>query len=79
MMDVQARAWRAVQAIVAPLNEPATVAIVTHGDVIRCILLLLLGIPMDHIHRIEVAPGSLSEFTTENGHVVVRSMNQIFY
>lgn len=36
------------------------VAAVSHGDVIRGLLLHALGIPLDHIHRLEVAPASVS-------------------
>jgi broad specificity phosphatase PhoE len=37
-----------------------TVAAVSHGDVIRGVLLHCLGMPLDHIHRLEVAPASVS-------------------
>ena len=36
------------------------VAAVSHGDVIRGVLLHALGVPLDHIHRLEVAPASAS-------------------
>ena len=37
-----------------------TVAAVSHGDVIRGLLLHCLGMPLDDVHRLEVAPASVS-------------------
>jgi probable phosphoglycerate mutase len=36
------------------------VAAVSHGDVIRGMLLRCLGLPLDAVHRLEVAPASVS-------------------
>jgi len=36
------------------------VAAVSHGDVIRGLLLHALGVSLDHIHRLEIAPASVS-------------------
>jgi probable phosphoglycerate mutase len=36
------------------------VAAVSHGDVIRGVLLRCLGMPLDDVHRLEVAPASVS-------------------
>ncbi len=52
---------------------------VSHGDVIRCVLLLLLGVPLDHIHRLEIAPGSVSDIVIGEHDVLVKSMNQIVF
>ena len=37
-----------------------TVAAVSHGDVIRGVLLHCLGMPLHQVHRLEVAPASVS-------------------
>ncbi|MBV8866271.1 MAG: histidine phosphatase family protein [Acidobacteriaceae bacterium] len=79
MLEVQARAWRTIQAVSAKFNAGGAVALVSHGDVIRCVLLLVLGMPLDHIHRLEVAPGSVSEIAVGEHNFLVRSINQIFY
>jgi probable phosphoglycerate mutase len=61
MLDVQRRAiagllgWR-------ERCPDGAIAIVSHGDVIRAVLLYLLGMPVDYLHRIEVSPGSISVF-----------------
>lgn len=80
MMQVQTRAWRALQKIVERYRAQtdATIALISHGDVIRALLILLLGMPLDHIHRIEVAPSSVSEILLGTGHPRVSSMNQVF-
>ncbi len=79
MLQVQTRAWASLQKIVDRYRqEEATVAVVTHGDVVRALLLLLLGMPIDHIHRLEVAPASVSEVLLDSGHPRVLTVNQVF-
>lgn len=81
MLEVQARAWRSLENIVA-CNKDArgpSIAVVSHGDVIRSLLLLLLGVPTDHIHRIEIAPASVSEILLGGHEPVVWGINQLFY
>jgi broad specificity phosphatase PhoE len=41
-------------------HPDGVVAAVSHGDIIRGVLLRCLGMPLDQVHRIEVAPGSVS-------------------
>lgn len=81
MMQVQSRAWQAIEKLMqcdSPSGETA-IAVVTHGDVIRCLLLLLLGMSIDHIHRIEVAPASVSEVLLGPYGPVVGSVNERLY
>lgn len=80
MLQVQSRAWRAVERILERHQgaEDASVAIVTHGDVVRGLLLLLLGMPIDFINRLEVAPASVSEIQFQEGHPKVILVNQTF-
>ena len=79
MMEVQARAWRTLERTVRQFESGATIAMVTHGDVIRCLLVLVLGMSIDHIHRIEIAPGSVSEILVGEHEPLARRVNQIFY
>jgi broad specificity phosphatase PhoE len=79
MVQVQARAWQAIEHITDTYEAESTVALVTHGDVIRCILLLVLGASIDHIHRLEIAPGSVSELLFGEHGPVVKYLNQNFY
>lgn len=79
MMEVQARAWRALAKILQRYENrrEATVAAVSHGDVVRGLLLLMLGMAIDHIHRLEIAPASVSEVVLAPGEPRVVNVNQI--
>jgi probable phosphoglycerate mutase len=60
MGEAVTRAVRELRGLAARHPE-GTVAAVSHADVIRGILLETLGVPLDHIHRLEVvAPASVS-------------------
>jgi broad specificity phosphatase PhoE len=78
LLEVQARAWKSLEDIHAR-HQDETVAAITHGDVIRSLLLLLLGMPLDHILRLEVGPASVSEIALGRGEPLVRSINQILF
>jgi|SRR5690242_9756925 broad specificity phosphatase PhoE len=75
LMEVQARAWKSLESIQAR-HPQGTVAAVTHGDVVRSLLLLLLGMPLDHILRLEVAPASVSEIVLGGSEPLISSINQ---
>lgn len=81
MMEVQARAWGTLERVTQfqALSNNATIVAVTHGDVIRAVVLLLLGIPLDHIHRIEIAPASVSEVLLGSREPIVNRINEFFY
>lgn len=80
IMDVQSRAWSGIARLVERRQDAqdTAVAIVTHGDVIRALLLLVLGISIDHIHRIEAAPASVSEILIRRSDLRIRTMNETF-
>lgn len=59
-LEAQARAVAALLAR-ARATPDATVAAVTHGDVLKAVLGHALGVPLDLQHRIEVSPASVSE------------------
>ena len=60
-------------------------AIVSHGDVIRAMLLFALGMPIDFYHRLEILPARISivelsvepprvlQMNGDNASVIVRS------
>lgn len=59
MLEVQARAVSALEGF--PEHHPhETVIMVSHGDVIRGLLLYYAGSPIDAIHRFEIEPASVS-------------------
>jgi probable phosphomutase (TIGR03848 family) len=72
--EVQARCVASVERIKRQHGNE-TVALVSHGDPIRAILMFYLGMPLDYLHRVEVAPASLSELELWDEWIVVRSVN----
>ncbi len=56
--EVQTRAVAAVERLAS--RHKGNVAVASHADVIRAILVHYLGTPLDLIHRIDVAPASVS-------------------
>jgi len=59
MIEVQARVLRLVERLDV-VRAGQTVALVSHGDVIRAALAHWLGMPVDLLARIEISPASLS-------------------
>ena len=80
LTDVQTRSWQTCERTMRRFRSEAsaTVAFVSHGDVIRSLLLLLLGMPLDFIHRLEIAPASVSEVELGGGYPRVINVNQVF-
>ena len=79
MLEVQHRAWRSLDKIARERDHSGAVAVITHGDVIRGLLLLMLGMAIDRIHRLEIAPASVSEIYIGEHDPLIRHVNQIFY
>jgi len=59
MLNVQHRSVTALLEL-AGRYRSGTVAVVSHGDVIRALLLFALGMPIDFFHRLEVSPARIS-------------------
>jgi probable phosphomutase (TIGR03848 family) len=59
MLAVQARAVAALLALQQDAPD-GTIAVVSHGDVIRAALMHFLGIPIDFVHRLEISPARVS-------------------
>jgi len=74
MVDVQRRAMSALLNL-SREHPDGRVAVVSHGDVIRGVLLYVLGMPIDFIHRIEVSPASISIVAFEPGGPRVLQVN----
>lgn len=80
MTQVQVRAWNALQRAAARQTKPpdSTVAVVTHGDVVRGLLMLFLGMPLDHIHRLEISTASATEVILREAYPQVMATNLTF-
>jgi probable phosphoglycerate mutase len=74
---------RAVQqrivAAMIELNERhlhETIVLASHGDVIRCVLLFALGMPLDFYNRIEIGQGSISTIQIHPGGIRVLTLSE---
>lgn len=74
MREIQQRAVEALFDISEALNDGAA-AIVSHGDVIRSVLVFALGMPLDFFGRIEVGLGSISTIRIDRGGIRVIALN----
>jgi probable phosphoglycerate mutase len=72
---------RAVDAIrdIARVHDGQTVAIVTHGDVIRGVVAHYLGLPLDRVISFDVDPASVSRIEVGAQGGRVRSVNERLY
>lgn len=78
LMEAQARAWARLDTLRKRFDN-AVVAIVSHGDIVKALLLLLLGMPLDYVARFEVEPASVSELMLGDGEPVVQRINQVVW
>ncbi|MBV9248083.1 MAG: histidine phosphatase family protein [Acetobacteraceae bacterium] len=74
MLAAQARAIATVQRICEQLPGGVMV-MVSHADIIKAILLHILGMPLDMMRRLEIAPASRSVVFFTGGDCVVRAIN----
>jgi broad specificity phosphatase PhoE len=75
MLETQSRSVAAVLSL-RDRHEADTVALVTHGDVIKSILCYFLGMPLDFHVRLEIAPASVSELQLGGDWVKVQRVNE---
>jgi len=75
MRELQTRATAHLGAMAAAEPE-GCIAIVSHAEVIRAIIMDALKLPLAAFHRIEVAPGSISTVAIENGNAAIVAVNQ---
>jgi broad specificity phosphatase PhoE len=61
---------------VAAAAPEGRVAMVSHAEVIRAIVMNVLRMPLDEFHRVEIVPGSVSTVAIEGGDATIVSLNQ---
>ena len=59
MMQAQLRVVKGMQRLAA-LHKNETIAVVSHGDIIKSAVAYYAGIPLDLFQRIEISPASVS-------------------
>jgi probable phosphoglycerate mutase len=74
MLDLQIRMLQALEEM-SRHHPGSTVAVFSHGDPIRVILMHFLGMPLDLIDRLEIATASISVVTLDDGSPRVVSIN----
>jgi broad specificity phosphatase PhoE len=53
-----------------------TVAIVTHAEIVRSLVLRATNAPIDDYHRIEISPASLTTFSMDGPELLVATLNE---
>ena len=74
MLAVQGRAVAAMQRL-HQQHPNGTLAVVSHSDVIKAIVMHVLGVPLDLIHRFEIAPASCSTILLDDSGCMVERIN----
>lgn len=72
---VQFRAVSLIERLLAEHSAAATLALVSHGDVIKSVLARYLAIPLDALERFEIAPASFSVLEAGPGWSRVKLVN----
>jgi broad specificity phosphatase PhoE len=75
LCEAQARVARWISSVRAA-HPDASVAAVCHADIIKAAVCDVLGIPLDHHHRLEVAPGSISTLRLDDRGVRLLGLNE---
>lgn len=75
MARAQRRAWRHVTETAARYPEQ-TVAMVSHCDIIRSIIVQILALPLDAVHRFDIDPASISRVLIASWGAKVLSLNE---
>jgi broad specificity phosphatase PhoE len=74
MLEVQSRAVGALEAM-RRAHPRGRCAVVSHGDVIRGTVGHFMGIPLDLMQRLDIAPASLSVLHITDGEVGIHGVN----
>lgn len=73
-LEIQARVIAELEAL-RSAHSKATVACVSHGDVIKIAIAYYLGLPLDLFQRLLIAPASISILSVIDGHVRLVCLN----
>lgn len=77
MLQVQSRTAGLVLALRQEFREQR-IALVSHGDPLRAIMVYFLGAPLESIHRIEISPASVTVLEMSDWDAQFRCMNRRF-
>lgn len=74
LLDIQQRTVRALLEL-QERHPDAVVAVVSHADTLRAILLYFLGMPVDFVQRLDLSPGRISVLQLGGGAPRVLQVN----
>ncbi|WP_283772344.1 histidine phosphatase family protein [Bradyrhizobium sp. sBnM-33] len=75
MLELQVRAVDHLNNIAASLPD-GHIALCSHAEVIRAVVLHALNLPLDDYHRLDIAPATISTISIDRGGTEVISLNQ---
>lgn len=75
MAAAQARAWAFVREVAAR-HPAATIALVSHADVLKAIVAQVLGLSLDRLATFDIDPASVSRLIVGDGWARVLSLNE---
>ena len=75
MLAAQSRAWRHVERTATACPDK-TIAMVSHCDIIRALVAKVLDLTLDHIHRFEIGPASLTRVAIGSWGATLLSLNE---
>ena len=75
LLEVQARAVAGIERLL-PQHADSSIAIVSHAEVIRCVLAACLGVPLQLALRLEIGTASVSRVHWQPGGPVVCTVNE---
>jgi broad specificity phosphatase PhoE len=75
MLELQTRAVDHVRRVAASRPD-GHVALCSHAEVIRAIVLQALKFPLDDFHRVEIAPATISTLTVGRDRIAIIAVNQ---
>lgn len=74
-LALQQRSCTALQKILAQTEEGQTIALVSHGGIIRAQLCWMLGIPLDNMWRLNIHNVGVSCLSEWDGHFILDTIN----
>ena len=76
LYEAQARAIGWIEHVAAA-HPRATVAAVSHGDIVRMAVAHVVGLNLDSIQRLAVSPGSVSAVAVRDGSGILLTLNEL--
>jgi len=76
MLDVQQRALRYIEALAAE-NVGNRVAVVSHADVIKAVVMHVLGLSVDAWPRFDIAPASVTTIVADDWGAKLITLNEV--